>query len=142
VIVFAEAAAAFDDLTRGNQDDLLTWQDEEAWPNTIRAARFIPAVEYIRANRARTLLMRKMAALMQTVDVFVVPPFAGNVLALTNMTGHPCVVLPNGFAADGTPTGITFVGQLDGEATVLAVAKAYQDVTIHHLQHPALFDQQ
>ncbi len=137
VILFTEAAAAFDELTRSNQDDLLTWQDKEAWPNGFRAARFIPAVEYVQANRLRTLLMQKMAALMQTVDVFVAPPF-GSVLPLTNYTGHPCVVVPNGFNEKGSPTSTTFIGNLDREAEVLTLAKAYQDATDFHLKHPSL----
>ena len=101
LILNVEAAAAFDDLTRSNQDDLLTWQDKEAWPNSFRTARLIPAVEYIQANRMRTLLMRKMAAVMRTVDVVVAPPFGGNTLVLTNLTGHPAVVVPNGFNEKG-----------------------------------------
>jgi Asp-tRNA(Asn)/Glu-tRNA(Gln) amidotransferase A subunit family amidase len=138
LILLAEAAAAFDELTRSNQDDSLTWQDKEAWPNSFRAARFIPAVEYIQANRIRTLLMQKMAALMQTVDVFVVPPFAANALVLTNLTGHPAVVLPNGFTDKGAPTSMTFIGDLYHEADVLAVAKAYQDATDFHRKRPAM----
>ena len=138
VILMAEGAAAFDDLTRSNQDDLLTWQEDDAWPNTFRAARLITAVEYIQANRLRTLLMQKMAALMQTVDVFVAPPFGGQTLVLTNYTGHPSVVLPNGFTEKHTPTSITFVGNLYREAEVLAVARAYQDATEFHLQHPPM----
>ncbi len=138
LILNVEAAAAFDDLTRSNQDDLLTWQDKEAWPNSIRAARFISAVEYIQANRMRALVMRKMAAVMQTVDVFVAPPFAGNTLVLTNLTGHPAVVLPNGFNEKGSPTSTTFIGNLDREAEVLVVAKAYQDATEFHLKKPPM----
>lgn len=138
LILMAEAAAAFDEMTRSDQDDLLTWQDKEAWPNGFRAARFIPAVEYIQANRQRTLLMRQLAALMQTVDVIVTPPFAGSVLTLTNLTGNSSVVLPNGFAANGSPTSVTFIGGLYGDSTVLAVAKAYQDATDFHRQHPPM----
>ncbi len=138
LILLAEGAAAFDELTRSNQDDMLTWQDKEAWPNAFRAARFIPAVEYINANRVRALVMQKMAALMSTIDVFVVPPFAENVLVLTNLTGHPSVVLPNGFNEKGAPTSITFIGNLYREADVLAVAKAYQDATDFHRQHPPM----
>lgn len=134
----AEAAAAFDELTRHDLDDQLTWQAKEAWPSSFRSDRFITAVEYIQATRMRTLIMQKMAALMQTVDVFVVPPFAANALVLTNFTGHPSVVLPNGFTAKNTPTSITFIGNLYREAEVLAVARAFQDATNHHLQYPTL----
>ena len=138
IILYAEAAAAFDELTRSDQDDQLTWQDKEAWPNGFRAARFISAVEYIQANRIRTTLMQKMADVMQAVDVFVAPSFSGNTLVLTNFTGHPAVVLPNGFTEKNTPTSISFIGNLDREAEVLALAKAYQDATNFHLKHPSI----
>ena len=138
-ILNAEAAAAFDELTRSNRDDLLVRQIKDAWPNTFRQNRFVPAVEYIQANRARRILMRKMAEVMEEVDVYVCPPYGGNNLLLTNLTGHPCVVLPNGFRENGTPTSITFNGKLFGEAQLLAVAKAYQDATDYHLKRPPLF---
>jgi Asp-tRNA(Asn)/Glu-tRNA(Gln) amidotransferase A subunit family amidase len=136
-ILLAEAAAAFDELTLNNLDDQMVLQDKEAWPNLMRAARFIPAVEYIQANRARAVLMQRMAALMEQVDVFVVPSF-GDVLPMTNYTGHPAVVVPNGFTAKGTPTSVTFIGGLYKEADALAAAKAYQDATDFHLKHPPL----
>lgn len=138
IILLAEAAAAFDELTRTNDDDLLTRQDDDAWSNLFRAARFIPAVEYIQANRLRYQLMREMATIMQAMDVFVVPSFGANILMITNMTGHPSVVVPNGFSAEHMPTSITFIGGLNKEAETLAVAKAYQDATQWHQQHPPL----
>lgn len=138
IVLLAEAAAAFDELTRSNQDDVLTRQDADAFPNLFRAARFIPAVEYIQANRVRTLVMQEMAKVMADVDVLVAPTFGDNVLLLTNLTGHPAVVVPNGFAHDGTPTSITFIGGLYKDAETLAVAKAYQDATDFHLQYPSL----
>jgi Asp-tRNA(Asn)/Glu-tRNA(Gln) amidotransferase A subunit family amidase len=136
-ILEAEAAAAFDDLTRGNRDSLMVRQEKNAWPNTFRSARFIPAVEYIQANRARTLLMREMDQL--PVDVYLTPAFGGDNLLLTNLTGHPCVVLPNGFNAKGSPTSITIMARPFREGDALAVAKAYQDATDFHLKHPAMF---
>jgi Asp-tRNA(Asn)/Glu-tRNA(Gln) amidotransferase A subunit family amidase len=139
IILSAEAAAAFDELTRSNRDDLLVRQIKNAWPNSFRVSRFIPAVEYIQANRIRTLLIEKMAELMTEIDVYVSPSFEGNNLLLTNLTGHPCVVLPNGFNDEGSPTSITFIGRLFDEATVLAVAKKYQDATNFHEKHPELF---
>jgi Asp-tRNA(Asn)/Glu-tRNA(Gln) amidotransferase A subunit family amidase len=137
-ILRAEAAAAFDELTRSGEDDLLVRQGQGAWPNTFRQARFIPAVEYIQANRVRTLLMQKMAEQMKGIDVFVTPSYGGNTLLITNLTGHPTVVVPNGFDEKGNPTSISFVGDLFEEAKVLRVAKAYQDATDFHLQHPEL----
>jgi Asp-tRNA(Asn)/Glu-tRNA(Gln) amidotransferase A subunit family amidase len=138
LILTAEAAAAFDDLTRSGKDDLLVGQDEYAWPNLFRQARFIPAVEYIQANRIRTLAMEQMAEMMEAVDLYVAPSYGGNNLLLTNLTGHPAVVLPSGFREDGTPVSITFTGRLYGEAEVLAIARAYQEATGFHLEHPAL----
>lgn len=140
LILSAEAAAAFDDLTRSNRDDLLVRQIKNAWPNVFRASRFIPAVEYLQANRVRYQLVQDMASLLKDIDVYVAPSFEGDNLLLTNLTGHPCVVLPNGFSERGTPTSITFVGRLFGEATLLAAARAYQEATEHHRKHPPAFE--
>ncbi|UCC48461.1 MAG: amidase [Gemmatimonadota bacterium] len=137
-ILNAEAAAAFDDLTLSNRDDLLVRQVANAWPNVFRHARLIPAVEYIKANRVRTLAMQAMAEIMSEIDVYVCPSYGGDNLLLTNLTGHPCVVLPNGFREESTPTSITFMGKLFGEAEVLALARAYQEATDFHLRHPTL----
>ena len=138
-ILWAEAAAAFDGLTRSGQDELMVRQIQRAWPNVFRASRFIPAVEYIQANRARHILIQKMAEQMKAVDLFVTPSFGGKNLLVTNLTGHPCVVVPNGFKENGSPTSISFIGQLYDEGTILAVAKAYQDATDWHKQHPSMF---
>ena len=140
LILAAEAAAAFDQITRDGSVDQLTRQDDDAWPNIFRAARFIPAVEYINANRVRTLLMHDMARIMREVDVFISPGHDWDTLKITNYTGHPAVVLPNGFTAKHTPTSITFIGGLNMEAETLAVAKAYQDATDWHQQYPDLDD--
>lgn len=139
-VLQAEAAAAFDELTRTNRDNELVRQIKNAWPNVFREARFIPAVEYINANRARTLLNQKMAELMKTIDVYVVPSYFGDNLLRTNLTGHPCVVVPNGFNEKGTPTSISFIGDLYEDGNVLAVAKAYQEATDWHKQYPSQFD--
>ncbi len=137
-ILSAEAGAAFDDLTRNNRDDLLVRQERNAWPNVFRHAHMIPAVEYIQANRLRTRVMEKMAEIMHDIDVYVAPSFVGSNLLLNNLTGHPCVVLPNGFKKTGSPTSISFVGNLFAEAETLAVAHAYQSATDFHLQRPQL----
>jgi Asp-tRNA(Asn)/Glu-tRNA(Gln) amidotransferase A subunit family amidase len=138
VILTAEASAAFDELTRSGKDDLLVRQIEQAWPNAFRQGQTIPAVAYLQANRIRTLAMREMARLFQEIDVYVSPTYGGDNLLLTNLTGHPCVVVPDGFRKDGTPTSITFLGNLFGEGEALAVAKAYQDATGWHLKRPKL----
>ncbi len=135
-ILNAESAAAFDDLTRSNRDDLL---ERSSWPNSFRTARLIPAVEYINANRVRTRVMHAMHETMQQVDVFVAPTSGNSVLLLTNLTGHPAIALPTGFREDGTPVSIQFVGRLFGEADLVAVARAYQEGTGWHRRRPAGF---
>ena len=141
IILSAEAAAAFDELTRSNRDDLLVRQIKNAWPNVFRSSRLIPAVEYIQANRVRTRLIEEMAVLMDSIDVYVAPTFEGDNLLLTNLTGHPCVVLPNGFNEEGSPVSITFIGRLFDEGGLLAVAWKYQQATDFHRHHPPLFSQ-
>lgn len=138
LILSAEAAAAFDELTRTDGVDRMVRQSEDAWPNVFRQGRTIPAVEYIQANRVRTLVMRDMARHMEGFDAYVAPSFAGSNLLMTNLTGHPAVVLPNGFRKNGTPGSITFTGKLFGESDLLAIAKAYQDATGFHKRHPKI----
>lgn len=153
----AEAAAAFDELTRSGRDKLLTEQGPEDWPTTFRSARFIPAVEYVQANRARTLAIEGVAKVFADFDVIVAPTNSQQ-LVVTNLTGHPALILPNGFRGEdapaarkndkgeiegnyggpGTPVSLTFLGQLYGEARLLAFARAYQNATDFHLQHPKL----
>jgi Asp-tRNA(Asn)/Glu-tRNA(Gln) amidotransferase A subunit family amidase len=138
-ILSTEAAAAFDELTRSGADEQLVRQTEMAWPNFFRLGQLVPAVEYIRANRIRTLVQRDMEELMSTVDLFVSPSYGGSTLLLTNLTGHPQVVLPNGFrTSDGTPTSITFTGRLFGESEILAAAAAYQEATDFHRRRPRI----
>ena len=152
----AESAAAFDELTRTGKDKLLTSQKDHDWPNTFRTARFIPAVEYIQASRARRMAMDGVAKVFNDLDV-IVAPTSGEQLVITNLTGHPAVILPNGLRGNdapkpptddpsdfqnaggpGTPTSLTFLGKLYGEAELLAFARAYQDATGFHLLHPKL----
>ena len=136
IILSAEAGAAFDELTRSDRDDLLVRQIKDAWPNVFRGSRFIPAVEYINANRIRFLLIQQMQEVMENIDLYVAPSWEGDNLLLTNLTSHPCVVLPNGFSEDGTPTSITFIGRLFDEGRLIAFAKKYQDTTDFHKTHP------
>ncbi|MCB0559087.1 MAG: amidase, partial [Phaeodactylibacter sp.] len=137
-VLSAEAAAAFDELTRSGKDDLLVRQIRNAWPNVFRQSRFIPAVEYIQANRLRSRLIEETHQALREFDVFLSPSWAGDNLLRTNLTGHPCIVLPTGFI-DGLPTSITFCGQLFGEAEVLKLAALYQANTDFHRQHPEGF---
>jgi Asp-tRNA(Asn)/Glu-tRNA(Gln) amidotransferase A subunit family amidase len=155
-LLTAEAAAAFDDLTMTGRDKLLTEQGPEDWPNDFRIARFYPAVEYIQANRARTLAVRGFAKLFEQVDVIVTPSTDAQLIA-TNLTGNPAVILPNGLRGDdapkppliddgdhddiggpGTPVSITFLGGLYQDAKVAAFASAYQQATGFEKLHPKL----
>jgi Asp-tRNA(Asn)/Glu-tRNA(Gln) amidotransferase A subunit family amidase len=140
IILTAEAAAAFDDLTRSNRDAELVQQSRFDWANTFRMARFIPAVDYINANRVRSTAIEAWDELMKKVDVIVTPTGAANLsqLVATNLTGHPAVILPNGFRPDGTPVSLTFLGGLFEEGKLLAVANAYQKATGFHKVHPAI----
>jgi len=144
--LWTEAAAAFDDLTRSEGIDTMVRQTRDAWPHVFRAARFMPAVEFIQMNRARTLLMERMRDTMAEVDVLVTPSFVGGTLQVTNLTGHPCVCVPNAFHpvdANGnsprrSPGSITFVGQLYGDAAALQLARAFQQATDFHTRRPPL----
>jgi len=138
IILTAEAGAAFDELTRTNKDDLLARQFKGAWPNIFRASRFIPAVEYINANRIRYMLIQEMQKMMEKVDLYIAPSWEGNNSLLTNLTGNPCVVVPTGFTKDGILTSITFMGRLFDEGKIIAFAKMFQDATDFHKQHPKM----
>ena len=152
----SEAAAAFDELTRTGRDKLLTAQGPDDWPNTFRSARFFPAVEYIQASRARRMAMDAVGKVFSEFDVIVTPTFSQQ-LVITNLTGHPALILPNGFrgadapppassaeGADenvggpGTPVSLTFLGNLFGENKLLALARAYQEATGFHKLRPRL----
>jgi Asp-tRNA(Asn)/Glu-tRNA(Gln) amidotransferase A subunit family amidase len=139
-VLSTESAASFDELTRSNRDDLMKQQGADAWPNTFRQRRFVPAVEYLQAQRLRYLLIQDTARVFDKVDLFLAPSLSGRSLLLSNLTGHPGVVVPNGFTKAGTPTSICFIGKLFGEAELLAVAKRYQDGTDFHRKHPVLPD--
>jgi len=139
LMLTAEAAAAFDELTRSNRDSLLTDQRKFAWPNSFRTARFIPAVEYINASRIRYQLIQDYYSKTKDFDVIVSPSFGGTQLLTTNLTGHPCVVVPNGFTDKGNPTSISFLGKLFGEAETTYLAHAYQQATGWDEMNPPFF---
>lgn len=141
IVISAECAAAFDGFTRGQLDEEMTHQRKNDWPNIFRTARLIPAVEYINANRQRTILMQQVQQVFKEFDVIICPTFgSGNQSAITNLTGQPAVCVPTGFDKRlQVPTSITFLANLYDEATLLAVAKAYQEATGWHLQHPPVF---
>lgn len=130
---YAETAAAFDDVTRSGQlTQVEEGPEQSRRPNEIRAARFIPAVEFIQGNRLRMRVMEQVDEAMSDLDLFI-----GSNQALTNRTGHPVVSLPNGFF-QGSPTGLHLTGKLFGESEILLLADAFQATTDHHLKHPPL----
>lgn len=139
ITLASESAGAFDELTRTDLDDQLTRQNRNDWPNYFRAARFIPAVEYVNAQRHRYLLMKKMQEFFTTVDVVITPTYAGSQLAITNLTGHPALCMPTGFSRQGLPTSITLLANLYGEANLLSVGKALQQNTGWEDVHPPKF---
>ena len=137
IILFAECAAAFDEFTRENLDDELVEQGGNAWPNTFRVARLIPAVDYIRAQRIRTLLMRETNETFKDLIAFVSPAGNFETLGITNLTGHPALVAPCGFR-DGMPVSLTFNGNLFDESRLIALGRAWQEAGDFHLQRPPL----
>ncbi len=133
-ILTAEAAAAFDDLIRSDKLDLMSAEPERSrWVESFRLHRFVPAVEYIQANRARYRLMEEYAALFKDFDLFI-----GSALSATNLTGHPEISLPHGFDSGGQPTSLRFTGKLFGETEILLLARAFQQKTQHHLKRPQI----
>lgn len=152
IILSAEAATAFDDLTRDGGVNQLKGQRPGDWPNSFRSSRLIPAVEYIRAMRARTLLQQNMDKFMADWDVLVTPG-AGNLLSITNSTGHPQMSVPCGFikgtntsgsnsvnsgSSGVNPQSVVFTGKLYEEGTMLRVALAYEQATEWHNMHPTV----
>jgi Asp-tRNA(Asn)/Glu-tRNA(Gln) amidotransferase A subunit family amidase len=135
-VLSAEAAASFDDLTRSKGIDTLTAQGRGDWPTTFRTSRFIPAVEYIRAQQARTLLMREMDTLMQTCDAFLSPTGSASLTA-TNLTGHPALVVKAGMLGN-RPRSLMITGRLYDEATILRLGLAFEQATDWETMHPKI----
>lgn len=131
VPLFAEAAAAFEELTRSNDDDKLSWQDDAAWPNTFRQSWFIPAIELVQASRVRRQVMDIMHTFMSAensgIDAILCPAFAANLLLITNSTGHPSLVFRSGFSEKGRPTGTTLIGRLFDEGTLCRIGIAIEN---------------
>jgi Asp-tRNA(Asn)/Glu-tRNA(Gln) amidotransferase A subunit family amidase len=140
ITIGVESGAAFDELTLTNKDDQMVRQTKNAWPNRFRSARFIPAVEYLQAQRVRTKMIQDLYQVLkkERFDVYITPVNAGGNLTYTNLSGHPSICLPNGFNRNGLPTAITLSAQLYAEAKLLAVAKMVQDATDWHKKHPQL----
>lgn len=143
IILWGEANAALRDPIDTRPAELVR-QDRVRDQNSFR---LLPAMEYLNANRVRTLLMQEMDRVLSEIDVYLLPfdyadytpnPVATLNSAVTNLTGHPGLAVPHGFDEKGHPTSLSFIGKLYGEAEMLAFAKAYQDATGWHLKHPPL----
>ena len=139
VILRAEAGAFFDELVRSGQVDAMVEQTAGSRANSLRQSRFIPAVEYLQANRHRQVLMDKMDEVLKDVDILIAPTF-GRQLLITNLTGHPAMAFPTGFDDKNRPTSLTVVGQLFEEGELVAFAAMVQSMTDHHLQRPPGFE--
>jgi Asp-tRNA(Asn)/Glu-tRNA(Gln) amidotransferase A subunit family amidase len=131
-VLSVESAAAFDDLTRSRGIDMM---QNSSWPATFRSNRFVPAVEYLRAQRIRTLLMREWGAFMSQYDAFISSNGAG--LAATNLTGHPAIALKCGFLG-GAPRALMVTGRLYEEGTIARIAQAYEQATEWKDMHPSV----
>jgi Asp-tRNA(Asn)/Glu-tRNA(Gln) amidotransferase A subunit family amidase len=159
-ILFAEAAAAFEDLTLSNRDDQLTWQDSDAWPNSFRKARFLSAVDHVQADRLRRLIMQDMAHALTGLDAIIGPSLAGPMLTITNFTGHPCLCLPAGTFHAATrdpvslvrntappdpeaaqaevPHSICLYGNLFDEATLIAIGQSLETAAPFGTKRPGI----
>jgi len=135
MVLNVEAAAAFDDLVRSGRVAELTRQGGGSWPNSFRSARFVPAVEFIRAQRARRILINHTDVLMSQYDAFITPNSSGS-LTMTNLTGHPAIAVPCGFDEDGDPMVIMITGRLYDEATILDIGWQYEQATEWHKMNP------
>ncbi|WP_373398634.1 amidase [Algoriphagus halophilus] len=139
IILRAEAGAFFDELVRSGEVDLMVEQHGGSRANSLRQSRFIPAVEYLQANRQRRQLIEEVNQLFQEYDVIIAPSFGGRQLLITNLTGHPVISVPNGFDKKERPTSFTLIGNLYDEGSILALAKAFQDATDFEEKHPPKF---
>ena len=141
MVIGAEAGGAFDEFTRIGMDDQMTRQTRFDWPNYFRTSRMIPAVEYVNANRHRTIMMQKMNEAMEPWDVIITPSFGNRQLAITNLTGQPALCMPIGFNKQGLPVSITFLSNLFREEELLQAGAYFQSITNHEDKHPERFKQ-
>lgn len=139
IILRAEAGAFFDELVISGATDNMVEQTQGSRANSLRQSRFIPAVEYLQANRQRRRLIEEINALFKDYDVIISPTFRGRQLFITNLTGHPVISVPTGFDKKGRPTSLTLIANLYDEGSILAMAQAFQERTDFDEQHPPLF---
>ena len=134
-ILLAEASSAFEEITLLNTDDQLSWQADEAWPNTFRMTRFLPAIELVQADRFRRQVCEMMNGIFSDVNILIAPSFAHKLLLITNFTGHPSLTIRCGFDESNMPHGITVMGRLFDEATLCRLGhELEQRLDIWHLR--------
>ncbi|MEM9077175.1 MAG: amidase [Bacteroidota bacterium] len=136
IILRAESGAFFDELVRSGEVDIMVEQHKRSRANSLRQSRFIPAVEYLQANRQRQILIEKMHQIMKDYDVLISPSFGNKQLVITNLTGHPVIAIPTGLDDEKLPTSLTLVGNLYDEGKILLLAKQFQEVTDYDELHP------
>lgn len=142
-IIRGESGAVFDQLLQENLDDELYWQSSSSRANSLRQSRFIPAAEYIQANRHRGLLIARMDSLFQHFDLILTPSGADG--SVTNLTGHPVITMKSGYRSPADrpevrlPTGVALVGRLYNEGLLLDATIEYQRRTEFHNEHPNSF---
>jgi Asp-tRNA(Asn)/Glu-tRNA(Gln) amidotransferase A subunit family amidase len=125
-ILHCEAAAAFEELTRTNRDDELSWQAPQAWPNTFRQSWFIPAIELVQADRFRRRVMTMMAEKIEGLDAFVGGHTGASLTLITNFTGHPCLAMRCAMRESGMPASVTLHGRLFDEGTLCRIGMALE----------------
>ncbi len=139
IILRAEAGTFFDDLVRDKGVDVMVEQHPGSRANSLRQSRFIPAVEYLQANRHRRRLINEMHEIMKDLDILISPTFGGSQLMITNLTGHPVVSVPTGLDKRNRPTSFTLIGNLYDEEVILLLAKKFQEMTEFDEMHPPDF---
>ena len=140
IILRSESGAFFDELVRSGKVDTMVEQDKKSRANSLRQSRFIPAVEYLQANRHRQVLIEEMHQIMKDYDVLISPSFGNKQLLITNLTGHPVITVPTGLDEENHPTSVTFVSNLYDEEKILLFAKGFQEATSFDEMHPPNFD--
>lgn len=136
IILRAESGAFFDELIISGKHSEMVEQHKGSRANSLRQSRFIPAVEYLQANRHRRVLIEETHQILKEYDVIISPTFGGRQMLITNLTGHPALSLPNGFDDKGRPTSITLIGNYFEEAKLIALAEGFQRLQRYHNQIP------
>ncbi|MDG2422762.1 MAG: amidase [Phycisphaerales bacterium] len=126
MILLSEASAAFESLTRSNRDDELAWQEPEAWPNTFRQSWFIPGPELVQVDRFRRQCMEHFASVFDSIDAIIAPSFAQGLIISMNCTGHPSLTVPVDLKESGSPHGVTMIGRLFDEGTLLRLGRSIE----------------